>query len=124
MLPLSKQIALIANGTSLSGAVPCGSGALVAIEMPSAWTTANLTFQASYDGVNFFELYDDQNNELTVDAAAALHIALGTTVKPDHFRGAAYLKVRSGTSGSATNQGADRQITLIFAQAPKFASLT
>lgn len=100
----------IANGASLSDAGNLGPFRLVGIVMPATWTAANLTFQVSDDaGTTYNNLYDDLGTEVTVTAAASRYIALDPAV----FAGINYLKVRSGTSGSAVNQGGDRTITLV-----------
>lgn len=101
--------ATIASGASLSGSVNLGGGRLFAIMMPADWTAADLTFQASVDGTTFYNVYDEEDSEVTVQAAEDRYIIL----EPARWLGVRYLKVRSGTSGSAVNQGADRAITLV-----------
>ena len=98
----------IANGASLSGAVDLGGRKLVALIMPGTWTAAGLTFQGSVDGTNFFNVYDGATERaLTVSASyySALNIA--------DWVGFRWLKVRSGTAGSAVNQTAERTLTLV-----------
>ena len=99
----------IANGASLSGAVDLRGLTPVRIIMPSAWTTANLTFNVSYDGVNFTNLYDELGTEKTVTAAASYSIYLA----PADWVGYKQLKIRSGTSGTAVNQGGARTILVV-----------
>lgn len=102
------QTALIANGASLSSVIDLGAGKLVAIQMPAAWTAAALTFQASIDGTNYFDVYDTSTERnYTVAASRMLVLQL-----PD-WVGIKYLKIRSGTSGTPVNQGADRTLTLL-----------
>ena len=48
---------LIAGGTSLSSGLNLGGRVLTGVFMPASWTAANLTFQASYDGVTFYDMY-------------------------------------------------------------------
>ena len=107
----------IANGASLSstggdgnaGIIDLRNKSLVGIQMPSAWTAANLTFQGSMDdGVTFANLYDDTGAERTVTAAVDRAI----TLDPAKFMGLTHLKVRSGTGAAAVNQGAAR--TLLY----------
>jgi hypothetical protein len=101
----------IASGGSLSGAANLGSGKLVGIIMPASWTAADLTFNVTADGTNYFNLYDDVVERTIPSAAAAA----------SHFIGLDYrqwlmvqgIKVRSGTAGIPVNQGADRIITLV-----------
>lgn len=99
----------IANGQSLSGAVDLLELTPVRITMPSSWTAANLTFQVSYDGVNFANLYDAYGNEVIVQASTSRDIALGSDFIW-HFLGAKSLRIRSGTSGSPVAQGGARTI--------------
>lgn len=105
----SVLTATIASGASLSGAVDLGSGGRAArIAMPAAWTTANLTFQASYDGITYNNLYDKDGVEYTAQAAASRSILLPVA----DWYGIRYLKVRSGTSAAAVNQGAARSLII------------
>lgn len=101
----------ITNGTSLSNAAQLGGARPVAILMPGTWTSADLTFQGSFDGTTYGNLYDASATEVTVTNAAAT--ARYITLDPSKFASCVYLKVRSGTSGSAVNQGADRLIVII-----------
>jgi hypothetical protein len=101
--------ATIANGESLSGAVDFGSARLTRIVMPAAWTAANLTFQSSYNGTDFNNLYDVFGTQYTAIADASRAII----IPPNDFIGIRYLKVRSGTSGSPVNQGGARSLILV-----------
>ena len=99
---------IIANGASLSTAVPIFGGLPACIEMPAAWTAANLTFQTSGDGTNYFNLYDENGTEINVTAAASIRIRL----EPSQWAGIAKIKIRSGTAAAAVNQGAERILYL------------
>jgi len=115
-----KTTATIANGASLSGAIDMnrirssaegvgGHGIhLAAIQMPSAWTAANITFQGSVDGSTYYDLYDMYGTEILVTAAASRMIALDLTM----FAGINFVKIRSGTTATPVNQGADRAIVI------------
>lgn len=105
-------IANIANGAALSQSiyllrggnlVPC------AIEMPAAWTAANITFDGSSDGANFFSVENVDGTEFTVTAEASRIIILD----PTKLAGLAYLKVRSGPVGAPVNQGAARIVKVL-----------
>lgn len=100
----------IANGASLSEAAPLAGMVLVGIIIPSSWTAADLTFQASHDGTNYANVYGDDGAERTVEADASRFIMLD----PVNWLSASWLKVRSGTAGLAVNQGAARTITLVL----------
>jgi|SRR6185369_11103947 len=98
---------VILNGQSLSAAIDIDCDGLCALIMPSAWTVANLTFQASESLAGVYNnVYDSSGTELQITAAASRHI----TLNPLNFAGMRFIKVRSGTSGAAVNQAADRII--------------
>jgi hypothetical protein len=110
--PFRKVNATIANGESLSGALDLGAARLVAIAMPASWTAAGLTFQCSSDNSTFYNAYDETGLEVTWTAAASTYIQ---ALYPTRWLGCRYLKVRSGTSGSAVAQGAARTLVVVAA---------
>jgi hypothetical protein len=92
----------IAAGAALSQALNVGEKVPCAIEIPSGWTgTPALTFQVSDDGVNWWELLDNNGNAITVAATAA---STRYNLFSTDFQSARYFKVRSGTSGTPANQ--------------------
>lgn len=100
----------IFSGQSLSSTVKLNGAALLGIEMPAAWTAANLTFQHSIDGTNFFDMYTPANVEVQVVVSTTQrNVALPTAT----WQSIIYLKVRSGTSGTPVNQAADRVLKLV-----------
>lgn len=101
--------ATIANGAALSGAIHLRTHRLFALQMPADWTAADLTFQGSFDGTTYADVYDEDDAEVVVEAAAARFIILD----PAKFLGLQRLKIRSGTTGSPVNQGAARDIAVI-----------
>lgn len=109
--------ATIANGAALSDAVFV-DGRLTGLITPAAWTAAGITFQGSVDGSSFYDIYDDALETTAVERT----IAAGN-VGTDRFLALAlidwtafaYVKVRSGTTGSPVNQGAQRVVTLVLA---------
>lgn len=105
--------ATIAASASLSNAVQLGRKSLVAIVMPSAWTTASLTFQASPDGSTFDELYYLSGLASTNYVITAPGASQFIMLDPTQWRGIDTLKVRSGTSGTPVNQVAQALITLV-----------
>lgn len=101
----------IANGQSLSGGVSLGGLRLFGVVMPSGWTAANLTFQASVDGgASWVNLYDANGSEVTVTAGTSRFIAL----EPALFASLTHLQLRSGTSATPVAQGADRSLSLVL----------
>jgi hypothetical protein len=106
---IETATATIANGASLSGVVDLGGRKLVAIVMPGTWTAASLTFQASPDGVTYYNVYDGATERALV-VAASYYSALNI----GDWVGFRYLKIRSGTAASAVNQAAERVLTLVM----------
>ena len=106
---IETKTATIDNGASLSGVVDLGGRKLVAIVMPASWTAASLTFQASPDGVTYYNVYDGATERALV-VAASYYSALNI----GDWVGFRYLKVRSGTSGTPVNQGGARTLTLVI----------
>ncbi len=101
--------ATIAINTSLSGAVDITGCTVAGIIMSAGWDTASITAQASVDGTNFYNLYDEFATEVTVSAAASRFIRLS----PADWWGVRYVKLRSGTSGTAVNQTAARTLKVV-----------
>jgi hypothetical protein len=100
----------IANGASLSGVLALGPRQVCSLVMPASWTAAPLSFQASLNGTDFFNIVDSDGAEVLFPAVAAsqfIPVPIGA------FGVAPFLRLRSGTSAAAVNQGADRTITLL-----------
>lgn len=109
--PLPTAVtASIANGESLSGAIDLQNTRLSRIAIPATWTAANLTFQVSYDGTTYNDLYDAAGVEVTASAAASRSISLHQLYAL--FQDVRWLKIRSGTSGVPVNQGGARTLNL------------
>jgi len=109
------QTVQIANGESLSSAVALGAEGerqLCALQMPAAWTAASITFAVSADGTTYVPLYFG-TGEYTVEAAGGAAASCGVSLEPRAFAGWPYVKVRSGTSGTAVNQEAARTIACL-----------
>lgn len=99
--------AVIANNESLSSAVIVGGRHLVLLEVPEI-TSATLSFQVcvdqTADPLVYQDLYTDDGTEYTVGSAST---GARTFLLP-WLAGVYAFKVRSGTSGSPVNQGAER----------------
>ena len=110
----TPQTAVIASGASLTGSIDLDAGrrTLIGIQMPAAWTTASLTFVVSHDNTTFVPLYWD-GAEYTILAAGGAAASLGVSLEPSAFAGWPFVKVRSGTSGTAVNQGAARTLVVL-----------
>lgn len=100
--PQMTQVnAVIAAGASLSGSIFLGGSCISSINIPSNWTAANITLQGSFDGVNFFNLYDNAGSEIVLTAVANTILGIPrTTAIPCLIA----IKVRSGTNGAPVNQ--------------------
>lgn len=100
----------IAISTAISGAIDTNGGRPYAIQMPAAWTAADLTLQGSYDGITFADVYTAGGSEYLIPAAAARYIILD----PVDFAAFRHFKIRSGTTGTPVNQAAARALQLIL----------
>lgn len=107
---VKQVIATIASGASLTGAIDLEDFNLISIEMPIAWTTANLTLQASKESAGQYkDVYDDAGTEVSITAAGNRFLVIGTVTKAA-IRGLRFIKLRSGTTGTPVNQDAKREI--------------
>jgi hypothetical protein len=94
--------ATITAGTALSAQVNIGDRQLCGIYIPSNWTTASMSFQASPDGgTTFGELLDNTATAISVSSVTASNFI---ALDPARLRCVNCIKVRSGTSGAAANQ--------------------
>ena len=107
----------IANGASLSGGALVDGRLAGIITDPTGWTAAAITFQASADGVTYFDLYSGGEGTAAEATIASGNIAVNRFISLTfaNWVGIKYIKVRSGTSATPVNQGAARVITLVMA---------
>lgn len=108
-MAINRKAVIIASGESLSNAINISENETVlGIQVPSTWTSAGITFEASYDRSNFYP-YAFDNAEYTITVAANQHyeISIGKLLT------ARAIKVRSGTSVSPVNQTASRTIYVL-----------
>lgn len=104
--------ATIESGASLSDAVPLTGFTPVALQLPAAWTAADISFQASWDdGVTFADVYH-LGVEYVITGVPTTGGAW-ISIDPRAILGAGKLKVRSGVSATPVNQGAARTIKVI-----------
>lgn len=97
---------VIASGASLSDAIDVTGHVIVGLSLPTI-DNAALTFQVAEksDGT-FRNLYDDAGNEVVIPASTGAR----SVAVPAELVGWSFVKVRSGTSGAAVNQTAERTI--------------
>ena len=99
------------NSAINAAAIDLGTGRLVGIQMPAAWTAADLTFQAGFEAATLVDLFDGTSDttERKIEAGLGRFIALN----PNDWAGVQFLKIRSGTVALPVNQTAARTIKLI-----------
>lgn len=109
----------IPSGSSLSDTLDLGEEynpgiyQILAIQMPSQWTTARLSFSVSADGESFVPLY--WNGEpYEIDAAGGSVADGGISVEPSAFVGWPYVKIRSGKKSAEVPQAADRTLKVLI----------
>lgn len=106
----TKVSVLIPSGASVSAIVHLHAHRVVSFVMPSAWTAANLTIEATDDAATFLPVYSEAGT-LIEFVVAANRI---TILEPLKWRGIQKFRLKSNTAGTTTgvNQGADRIIML------------
>ena len=99
----------IASGQSLSSSVQLNGGFVEGFYMPAGWDAAVVSFLVSETDANYVPLIDALGVEMQIAVAAgrAIQLPLGS------LHGWNWLQLRSGTSGAAVNQTANRTLTLI-----------
>src|SRR5215510_8322217 len=97
--------AIIPAGESLSGVIDCtdmGNANVAAVIMPENYGS-DVTFQVSFDNINYFDLYNMDGEAVTIAAtpgAAAL-------VDPAVAGSLRFVKLRAGTKHSPAPQDED-----------------
>src|SRR5262245_26709112 len=99
-MPLTTLKPTIAAGQSLSAAFDCTSGTLLAITIPANWTPSNISFQASSDGVDFYDIVDRSGREILWTAVAGTCVPMDT----EWLWKGMNLKIRSGSKDRAVTQ--------------------
>lgn len=102
----TSNVVTILNGQTDSNAIDCGGATLLGFTMPAAWTSADIKFKTSNDGITFVDhnIGSSTSVPLQISVAANNSYALQQAV---YLAGWKYLKIVSTVA-----QGADRVITL------------
>src|SRR3990167_4804288 len=100
----------MAAGLSLEGFTP------FALQMSTAITGTKISFQASQDETNYFNLFSSTGGEITLTVAASRYVLIP---EPDRFLGIAAIKLRAGTSTGTSTQAAVPARSLIAAMPRK-----
>jgi hypothetical protein len=110
MLVAGPNVTIAISGT-LSAAIDVGEGGLVAIQMPSGWDAAALTFKASNDlGGTYADVFDGSTGLVLTVASTAAAASQYIVLNAGTFAGIRYLKIQSGTTGSPVTQTAARTL--------------
>lgn len=102
----------IANGQSLSPASAIVAGDVVGVQTDAQWDAAGMTFQGSYDGVAYFNLFSQTAEVALASMTGAAMVALDPTA----FRACMFLKVRSGTAAAPVVQNGATVVTILSRQ--------
>lgn len=107
-----KTVTIASGATGQSAEIDLTGSTLVAIVMPAAWTTANLTVLASTtSGGTFNPVYDESGNEYVITASTSRVITFAAT--PCVMAPLRYIKLRSGTAATPVDQTTTRTLYLI-----------
>lgn len=116
--PPNELLATIKAGGNISD-IQNICGQLVGIGLPALWDAAAITFQGSFGGTVFRDVWD---NPLGTGVERTMVSGNNPTAATRYYAfslndwlGINFLKVRSGTSASPVNQTADRVIRLLIA---------
>ena len=109
--PVGGSVTLnIADATAVtSAAADLLGNRLVGIVMPATWTAAVMTFQVSNDGITYQELYGSTGSAISYTVVQAHNV----NVPIADFAAWQFIKVRSGTSGTAVNQSGGTNVILV-----------
>lgn len=99
----------IASGQNLSGAIDIEWAAGIGIELPAAWDGNTISFAVSSDIAGTYGPLKSGGAEYTESVVAGDRISIDISAMFP-WR---YIKIRSGTSSTPTNQTADRSIKIV-----------
>jgi hypothetical protein len=101
---------IIEAGESLSSGLDCSGGTIMRITMPLVWTSANLSFQISTDGVDYNDLFNHTGGEIVVPVVPGTAVVLAPL--GDYLKAFDYLRVRSGSRLWPVPQAERRQFAV------------
>jgi len=101
----------IEAGASFSSPVNLGGLRFLGVFMPTDWTSAELSFQTSPDGTHWYNVFDQNGNEVLFSVGAGLYAAVtaATVFAPMQF-----LRIKSGSSAVPIVQAAARTLNLML----------
>lgn len=108
----TATVTIPSSSLHVSDAADIHNSRVKAIVTPSAWSSAVITFQGSFDGTTYYDIYTDTGTQVGVTAlSTSLAYALTPTIR-DQLASFNYVKLRSGVSSSGDDQSAARVLTL------------
>jgi hypothetical protein len=104
-------------GFALSDAVDVEGYDPVALQLPAAWGTANITFLAAekFDGT-YSSVYGPTGVEAMATVGTSTRVILLTQTTLADIRGLRYMKLRSGTEATQVPVAADRVVNMLVRQ--------
>jgi hypothetical protein len=102
------EVLTIASGASQSDVLDCRGFRIAAIEVPSAWTAASITFLHGMTKDGTFHKLSADSDEVTEQATAGETMAIKSNAVA--LSGLAFVKLRSGTAETPVTQTAERTI--------------
>lgn len=103
--------AVIPAGSSISNEINLSGFLYFAIETPTAWTAADITFKALGVSGDYKDVYDDSGAEVVVEADANRIISID--INALKINALNKVMLRSGTSAQPIVQAADRTIYVL-----------
>ena len=94
------EVATIANGAPLSGAINTGGMTPVRLQLPASLEGTALTFQVSIDGVTYTDFYDEFGVEVNYPCGSSRTVDLPTST----WKFVRLFKIRTQTGDTDTNQ--------------------
>lgn len=87
------EIMTIENGETVSDAIDLHGTTIAGLTLPAAFTGTTLTFQASYNGVDFVPIHDGISADFSITIVPDRYIP----IDPSLFYGIRWLKIVSGS---------------------------
>jgi hypothetical protein len=109
----------IAAGESLSNILNVTSGGIYRIMMPMVWTPAPITFQLSYNGIDFYNVADRGGAEITMACQAGAVVPIGEYLFYIHS-----VKIRSGGIRKPVIQEQDAMFRVVLETKQLFEAAT
>lgn len=105
VIPFTYQhtVTIDTSAGGLSAAIDLSYMTPIGIIGSTDWDTGNLTFQCSFDGTTYGNMYNDAGSEYTVTVPTT-DGGDWLSLDPADFAGINFLKIRSGTSGTPVQQ--------------------